>query len=117
MNESEELKFDVGYFQGNKRIWIRTFEDLAELTRLLKGRGATVWCDGVNPSIRSKRHAPADESSDSKEDIRSTSNKPSRKKKRSSFDERLEQVDSIIDDLRELNGAKYPSIQYRVWAH
>lgn len=106
----KHLKFDVGYFKGNKKIWIRALEDLTELIHLLlKEKGPTVWCDGVNQSSQTKRPAP----SNSEEEIERTQK---RKKKKSSFDERLEQVDNIVDDLREINGSKYSSIQYRVWA-
>ena len=109
---SETLKFDLGFYQGNKRIWIRTPEDLSELLHLLRNKGVTLWCDGVHLG---KRTAPDDDSSDS-EDEPPIGSKQSRKKKKSSFDLRLEQVDNLVDDLREIHGTKFSTIQYRVWA-
>ena len=33
---SEDLKFDVGYYQGTKRIWIRNEADLKDFSKLFK---------------------------------------------------------------------------------
>ncbi len=73
---SFDLAFDVGYFQGNKRIWIGTETDLTELHGLLKSKGATLWCDGkgqqTEPSSRhakGKRGAITVDSSESEEEV------------------------------------------------
>ena len=117
---SATLEFDIGYFQGNKRIWLRSPEDLAELIRLLRSRGGTIWCEGlsqqdIRTTTQVKRSAPVESSdSDVEEEVQVA--KSCKKKKRSAFDERLEQVDNVVDELRDRHGTKFTSIQYRVWA-
>ena len=117
---SPKLSFDVGYFKGNKRIWIRTNADLTELLQLLQSKGATLWCDGITQeaiptSAQAKRGAiTVDESSESEEEVRKQ--KPRKKKAKTAYVERLERIDDIVDDLREKHGSKFSTIQYRVWA-
>ena len=117
---SATLEFDIGYYQGNKRIWLRSPEDFAELIRLLRSRGGTIWCDGlsqhdIRTATQVKRSAPV-ESSESEVEEEVQVAKSRKKKKRSAFDERLEQVDNVVDELRDRHGTKFTSIQYRVWA-
>lgn len=41
-----EIKnMEIGYFKGNKRIWIHTNDDYLE--KLRSGTAVTLWCDGV----------------------------------------------------------------------
>ena len=40
--------FDVGYFEGPKRIWIRTDEDLNELFKSERIKSTTLWFAGHN---------------------------------------------------------------------
>lgn len=98
--------FDVGYFKGNKRIWIRNDNDLKDLTKLLKSKGVTLWCNG-----KRKSRKRASDSSDSEEDCA----RP-KKKKRSASKERTDRVDDVTDELRLKHKSAFTSLQYRVWA-
>jgi hypothetical protein len=100
----ENCGFDLGYYKGSKRIWMRNDGDLKELTRLLVARPITLWCSGR------KKKSKKRESSDSEDE------QPRNKKKKSSSDERLERVDDIVDELRQKNKSLYSILQYRVWA-
>ena len=57
----EDLDFDIGYFRGNKRIWIRDDNDLKELTQLLQTKHTTLWCTGRGKRKSKKR--PSESSS------------------------------------------------------
>ena len=46
---------EMGYFRGNKRIWIRNDEDMKEVQRLLRSKDShnvTLWCMGRDPAER-----------------------------------------------------------------
>ena len=116
---SAKLKFSIGYFKGNQRIWIRTDADLTELLHLLQSKGATLWCDGVNqeaiPTSMKAKHGTIDDSSESEEEAQSQKSRQ-RKKRKTAYEERLERVDETVDELRKKHGSKFSAIQYRVWA-
>jgi len=46
---SKGLKFDIGYYHGTKRIWIRNETDLNDLIEIMQSRVATLWCNGLCP--------------------------------------------------------------------
>ena len=39
----------MGYFQGNKRVWVRNEDDIQEVVKLLRSKdnhSVTLWCMG-----------------------------------------------------------------------
>lgn len=55
---SSNAVFDFGYFQGNKRVWVRNSDDLKEVHKLLKtndSHSVTLWCDGKSDHRPAKR--------------------------------------------------------------
>ena len=100
--------FDVGYFQGNKRIWIRNDADFKELAELFQIKPTTLWCNGRTKRKTKKKQTS--DSSDSEEDHV----KP--KKKKNASKEREDRVDDVVDELRLKHQSKFSSLQYRVWA-
>ena len=103
-NDSE---FDIGYFSGTKRIWIRNNDDLNDLTQLMRTKSVMLWCNG-----RKKRgRKNLSESSDSEEDCSSSRTK---KKKKSACEERTDRVDDVVDELRAKHKTLFTNLQYRV---
>ena len=65
---SSNAVFDFGYFQGNKRVWVRNSEDLKEVHKVLKtndSHSVTLWCDGKTDHRSAKRSVNDLNSSDS----------------------------------------------------
>ena len=102
-NESE---FDIGYFNGTKRIWMRDNDDLKYMIELMQVKTIMLWCIG-----RKKRSKKVSDSSDS-EELRPKT----KKKKRSACEERVDRVDDIVDELRVKHKTMFTNLQYRVWA-
>ena len=111
--------FDFGYFQGNKRVWVRNNEDLKEVHKLLKTSDShcvTLWCDG-KADHRSAKRSVGDlnfSDSDGENDVRLPKSKS--KKKRSRYEEKAERIEDTVDQLKEKHGNKYTLVQYRIWA-
>ena len=112
---NEDLDFNIGYYKGTTRIWIRTESDLTELLRIMQSKSLTLWCDRVDQQKRKKRSKlPASEgSSDSDNDQYSQTAK---KKRKTASEDKDSRVDDTVDKLREKHGTKWSTIQYRVWA-
>lgn len=105
--------FDVGYFEGPKRIWIRTDEDLNELFKSERIKSTTLWCAGHNKKKdKRERRALSESPSDSEEDV----SRKRKKKRKGPLEERNDLVDGLVDKLREKHAQSYSSLQYRVWA-
>jgi len=83
-----------------------------------KGVKVILWCDGLqesNPTTaksrkRSRRKSYSD--SDSDKDIIVTSGRSANKKKKIDKDEQLEK---IVNELKELHEQQYTPMQYRIW--
>ena len=114
---SEDLKFDVGYYQGTKRIWIRNEADLKDFFQALQTKGATLWCDGVaHCKTSTRKHSRCATPDSSESDECETPARGKRKKKKTAYEQKLERIDDIVDKLREKHGSRFTSLQYRVWA-
>ena len=103
------MKFDVGYFNKNKKLWINCSQDLCDAWSIVrKGGRLTFWCVGVGS-----------ESDDAQKKGASTSNAstshPSKKRK-ISMDDKAEQVAEIKAELKGIHGYKYNELQYRLWS-
>jgi len=61
---------EIGYFKGNKRVWIRTNDDYLE--KLSSGTAVTLWCDGV-PGRKQIVYEHSDSDSDDETQRNSTS--------------------------------------------
>lgn len=118
---SNKPNFDFGYFEGNKRVWVKGIEDLREIRQSLESReksGVVLWCMGKAGSRCTKRPG-SDCDSDSEDDAEIGKNYKAKKKKeakRSRYDEKLERIDEMVDELKQKHSNTYNSIQYRVWA-
>ena len=79
----------MGYFQGNKHVWVRNEDDIQEVVKLLRSKDnhcVTLWCMGK--SRASKRVLElSDSESDEEVEIKS---KSKQRKKCSKYTEKLE---------------------------
>lgn len=118
---SDNAVFDFGYFQGNKRIWIRDKEDLREVQKMVQSdtHSITLWCDGKTNERQAKRTSSDLNLSDSDGENESSAHAPAKakgKKKRTRYEEKAERIDDIVDRLKSQHGKEYTIIQYRIWA-
>ena len=115
---SSASHFEIGYFKGNKRVWVRNEKDTREIQRLLQSssHSVTLWCMGKSEPITTttKRSAACVQISDSDSD--EDAKLPHKRKKLSKYEQKLERVDQLVDDLKLKHGPTYNNIQYRVWA-
>ena len=116
------LKFDVGYYRGNKRVCLVSVDDMEDVNKLLRstdGHEVTLWCMGCTTKTtkqKGKRTWVVSDM-DSANDSSSKSERPAKKsKKKSRYADKLERVDETIDTLKSKHGLMYTNIQYRVWA-
>jgi hypothetical protein len=54
----DQSDFDLGYFDGSKRIWIRTNKDLKELIGSDRIKSVTLWCTGRSKNMHKKERLP-----------------------------------------------------------
>ena len=113
---SDNAVFYFGYFQGNKRIWIRD-KDL----RMVQSdtHSITLWCDGKTNERQAKRTSSDLNLSDSDGENESSAHAPAKakgKKKRTRYEEKAERIDDIVDRLKSQHGKEYTIIQYRILA-
>lgn len=113
------LRFDVGYYRGNKRVCLVSVNDMEDVNKLLRstdGHEVTLWCMGCTTKQKGKRtHATSDVDSNDSSSVNERPAKKSKKKK-SRYTEKLERVDETIDTLKSKHGVVFTNIQYRVWA-
>ena len=114
---SPHAPFELGYYKGSKRIWIRNNAELQEVLKLLKtGNKLTLWCDGKRlPKTKQLNDSHSDSDESATEVDMQRKPKP-KKRKKTKYQDRQERIDDLIDDLREKHGTKYTNIQYRIWA-
>ena len=114
---SDEPNFEFGYFQGNRRVWVKGVEGLREVQQALQqSKDIVLWCMGKSESR--KRQCPVDEDSEAEADTGTEKKDKSKKKpdKRSRYEEKLDRIDDMVDKLKQNHMNTYTSIQYRVWA-
>ena len=113
-----DLKFDVGYFRGNKRVCLVSVDDMEDVNKLFRstdGHEVTLWCMGCTKKQKGKRAISDMDSNDTSSESERPAKK-SKKKKKSRHAEKLERVDENIDTLKSQHGLTYTNMQYRVWA-
>ena len=106
------LNFDIGYLVRNEKKWIHNAEDACDALALVTNGGKlTLWCTGVSPKnqAQGQKRAHAGSGASSEESTK-------KKKKQSFTEEREERMTELIASLRERHGAKYSTLQYRLWA-
>ena len=104
--------FDVGFYRGNKQVWMRSDNDVKEFLSILKEKPECVlWCMGRSTKKRSRDHRNSSEESDACHEVARKS-----KKKKTTYEDKQEMVDDTVDELRSKHGTKFTSLQYRVWA-
>ena len=102
--------FDVGFYSGNKQVWMRTDCDVHEFLGILEEEpDCVLWCMGRSTKNRVRVRRPSLDDSDSEVPKRS-------KKKKTTQEEKQEQVDDTVDELKLKHGTKFTNLQYRVWA-
>ena len=115
LSQLGQESFEMGYFQGNERVWVRNEDDIQEVVKLLRSKDnhcVTLWCMGKSQA--SKRVLElSDSESDEEVGIKS---KSKQRKKCSKYTEKLERIDDTVDELKCKHGSAYNAIQYRVWA-
>ena len=111
-------KVDIGYFKGNKRIWMHTAEEYINvLERLCHGSQITLWCEH-DGSKTSKKRRVSDEQSDLDNDEESQKGlrSKSKRQKGSLSEEKNARVQEIFEKLKAKHGDTYTGPQYRLWA-
>ena len=108
----EAKNMDIGYFKGNKRVWIRMDSDYLEiLGKLRSGHAITLWCECASGR---KRALESDDSDCDGTPAISTSTRKSPKDCPS--EEKNTHVQEIFEKLKAWHGGKYTRPQHRLWA-
>ena len=111
---SFQLKFDVGYMNGNKRICFRERDEIKlQLENLAKANGQ-LWCEGLSTPCHKRSTGSKSDSDDESTDL-----PPSKKHcppKRNAFDEKADRVQKLADELQTIHKDVYNKIQYKLWA-
>ena len=77
-------EFDIGYYQNNSVVTIRSAEDITELLAgVRRAERSTLWCDGLKSCLRGSKRSRANEESDSDAEECSKQAKKKRRKKES----------------------------------
>ena len=116
--------FSIGYTQGSTVVGIRSRDDISEFWSCVKSSNKTnLWCDGLKVSAplvaTNKRNLKmADINSDLDSDFdsettSSTKKKKKKKKARISYEE--EEVQEVVDSLKQKHGSDFTVMQYRMW--
>ena len=114
------LHFDIGFFKGNKQVWMRNDKDAEEVLRNLRMKyECTLWCSGKTDKQKAKKRPAerdATDSNDSDSEQEQTRKKKKKTGKRKTMqEEKRERTDDTVDELVEKH-TKYTHLQYRVWA-
>ena len=105
------MKFGVGYFKfnNNKKLWINSLQDLCDTWSIIRKGGRLIyWCIGVGS-----------ESDDTQKRGTSTSNgsmSHASKNRKTSTDDKAEQVAEIKAKLKGKHGSKKNELQYHLWS-
>ena len=122
---AESSDFELGYYVGNKRVWIKTQEDIHDVIHLLRTKdnhSVTLWCMGQSTSVpatgsKHQRNNTVLTISDTDSDEeKPMTTKSKKRKKKTRQEEKLDRIDDLIDDLKLKHGTKYNAVQYRMWA-
>ena len=105
-------EFDVGYYQNNSVVTIRSADDISELWA--KGERLILWCNGLKFCSKGSKHPRANEESDS--DAEQCSKKAKKKKQRKES-ETEERVKEAMEELKQCHTKSgYTAMQFRIWA-
>lgn len=109
-------EFDVGYFEHNKVVSLRSKDDIGDLMTILqRGENTLLWCNGLQKEVQKKafvhkrkgKHSVLVSSDSESEDT------PIKRKK----EDRNKKVQNQVEELKERHGqSTYTSMQYRIWA-
>lgn len=117
--------FNIGYMHGSTVVGIRGRDDISEFWSSMKSSSKTnLWCDGLKVSAplvssnkRNLKMADLNSDLDSDLDCETTSSTKKKKKKkkqaRISYEE--EEVQEVVDNLKEKHGSDFTVMQYRIW--
>lgn len=105
--------FEIGYYKGQTKLWIRTDSDLKDAWSLLCKGSGSLWLHRVKEPCK---QVPDDDS-----DTRPPPSKRSKAQKAStstaaSGDDHQLRMEEIIRKLQEKYGSMFTSMQYRGWA-
>ena len=106
--------FDVGYIQGACVVRVRSKEDLAEMWADLRKPNSKIslWCDGLKGQSVEKSRSSKRKRGDNSDDEGSTL--CSKKKRQPSHKE--EEVQELVDSLKQKHALTYTQMQYRIWS-
>ena len=102
VGESPE-ELEIGYFKGNKRIWMHTSHEYSDvLEKLCSGCKLTLWCEygRTRSKVPNKRAADVDDSDDE-------CARASKSVKRHKMDEKKKRVQDIFEELKSQHKDKY----------
>lgn len=111
-NEHVPSTFQMGYFEGkqSRKHWLVTQEDINTMYATLNLK-IVLWCDAKSSSDSISEESPTTLDTRKRKSSASTSADVTTSKRK----QREEEVDSTVDQLKELHGTKYTMPQMRLW--
>ena len=115
--------FSIGYTQGSTVVGIRSRDDISEFWSCVKSSNKTnLWCDGLKVSAplvatnkRNLKMADINSDLDSDFDSETTSSTKKKKKKQARISYEEEEVQEVVDSLKQKHGSDFTVMQYRMW--
>ena len=97
MNDDLPLHYNIGYYEGrhHTKRWLTTDKDVIVMNETFPDGNVIIWCDA-------------------QEEARERS--PSRRNTSSKREEKENDVDDIVQDLKSRHGSDYSGPQLRLWA-
>lgn len=104
--------FDVGFISNGNVIIFRSKSDLVEFWSDVRAQKKVyLWCDGLKESscsvVSRRRSTP---------DVDDANDRPAPKKRKNVQEDREEQVQDTIDELKKKHGSAYTPMQIRIWS-
>ena len=107
-----DLKLDVGWLSGSRRINFTDGDDIRSELKCIKSKSKSLWCDGQRKKIPADSNTVVTIDSDSDgEDLPAP-----KKQKMNALDAKVLRVDKLANELQQKHGDKCNKIQYKLWA-
>lgn len=94
-------EIEIGYFKGNKHVWMRTDDDYKKvLAKLCDGQAISLWCEGTKKAS-AKKHAAVDDDGESSSSDEQAVYSKSKRLKRSLSEEKHARVQNFLINLNQ----------------
>ena len=111
---SRKLEFLVGFYEKSANKWLNDEQDVRNALAILKHSGRlTFWCMGLK---QGGSRCESDRDSDDEDSDKLTSQRPAKKRKLTTSEEKASRVSELKTQLRQSHGSKYSGVQYALWA-